>query len=148
MTVTDAIAGITRAGLDSVLFIYFVEANAAFLPRVDPIFAAVEHGQLVGITSVVTLCETLTVPFRDGDGHLVNRYRDFVAKSEGIAVHNVNEDISIIAARLRAAHKLRTPDAIQVATAIVSGCDAFITNDKDLKRVTEIPVIVLHELDA
>lgn len=50
------------------------------------------------------------------------------------------------AADLRARYNLRTPDAVQIATAIDTGCDAFLTNDIALKRVTEICVIVLSEL--
>jgi ABC-type uncharacterized transport system fused permease/ATPase subunit len=33
------------------------------------------------------------------------------------------------AARLRADSRLRTPDALQLAAAIESGCDAFLCND-------------------
>jgi hypothetical protein len=32
-----------------------------------------------------------------------------------------------------------------VATAIQAGCDAFLTNDIELKRVTDIPVLVVSE---
>jgi predicted nucleic acid-binding protein len=42
---------------------------------------------------------------------------------------------------------LRTPDAILIATAIMAGCDAFLTNDKRLKQVTEIKVLVLEDLE-
>ena len=47
------------------------------------------------------------------------------------------------AADLRARFNLRTPDAIQVATAIIAGAQAFITNDARLKSVTEIPVLLI-----
>ena len=46
----------------------------------------------------------------------------------------------------RAAH-LRTPDALQVATALDAGCDALLTNDLGLKRVAEMRVLVLDELE-
>ncbi len=36
---------------------------------------------------------------------------------------------------------------IQIAVAILSGCDAFLTNDLALKRVTEINAIVLDEME-
>jgi hypothetical protein len=35
--------------------------------------------------------------------------------------------------------------ALQVATAIAAGCDAFLTNDAGLKRVTEIIILMLDE---
>lgn len=50
------------------------------------------------------------------------------------------------AARLRASYNLRLPDALQVATAVYAGCDAFLTNDRQLQRVQELQVIVLEEI--
>jgi len=49
-------------------------------------------------------------------------------------------------AELRARHNLRTPDALQIAAALVTGCQAFLTNDGSLKRVTDLSVLVLDEL--
>lgn len=51
-----------------------------------------------------------------------------------------------MAARLRAKHGIRTPDAIHVATALATGATEFLTNDRGLSRVTEIRVLVLGTL--
>jgi predicted nucleic acid-binding protein len=51
------------------------------------------------------------------------------------------------AAELRARYNLTLTDAFQVACALDAGCEAFLTNDFGLKRVTEIQVIVLDALD-
>jgi predicted nucleic acid-binding protein len=51
-----------------------------------------------------------------------------------------------IAAEMRASYGFRTPDALQLACGIAAGCDAFLTNDHTLRRVTEIPVLVLDDL--
>ncbi|MDP9411617.1 MAG: hypothetical protein M3P70_14200 [Actinomycetota bacterium] len=45
------------------------------------------------------------------------------------------------AARLRADHNQRTPDAVQPATAISQGAGSFLTNDTGLERATEIRVL-------
>jgi len=50
------------------------------------------------------------------------------------------------AASLRARYRLRTPDAIQIATALQTRVDAFLTNDRDLRRVEEVPVLLIDEL--
>jgi predicted nucleic acid-binding protein len=50
------------------------------------------------------------------------------------------------AARLRAKYNLRLPDALQMAAAISSGCDAFLTNNAQLERVTESKVLVIDAL--
>jgi predicted nucleic acid-binding protein len=45
------------------------------------------------------------------------------------------------AAELRARYNLKTPDALQVATAIETGCNAFLTSDMRLKRITELRIL-------
>ena len=36
--------------------------------------------------------------------------------------------------------RLKTPDALHLAAAILTGCDVFLTNDKGLSVITEIRV--------
>lgn len=50
------------------------------------------------------------------------------------------------AARLRADYNLRLPDSLQLAAALTHGCDTFLTNDAQLKRVIELQVLVLDDL--
>ncbi len=54
--------------------------------------------------------------------------------------------IADTAAELRARFRLRTPDALQLATAIETGCGAFLTNDHASRRVTDIRVLILDDL--
>lgn len=54
--------------------------------------------------------------------------------------------LAIKAAELRAKYNLRTPDSIQLATAIEYNADYFLTNDIRLKSVAEINSIILSEL--
>lgn len=42
---------------------------------------------------------------------------------------------------------IKTLDALQIAAAVESGCEAFLTNDLTIKRVQEISVLVLDELE-
>ena len=47
---------------------------------------------------------------------------------------------------MRARYNLSLTDALQIATAIQSDCDAFLTNDLQLKRVNELSILVVTEL--
>jgi predicted nucleic acid-binding protein len=58
----------------------------------------------------------------------------------------LDEGIAEEAAALRARHNLRTPDSIQLATAIRSGASWFLTNDAALANLSEISVLVLKQL--
>jgi predicted nucleic acid-binding protein len=39
------------------------------------------------------------------------------------------------------------PDALQISVALSAGCDAFLTNDVKLKRLTELRVLAIDELE-
>jgi predicted nucleic acid-binding protein len=61
-------------------------------------------------------------------------------------LHWVAPDLKIAdyAARLRAAYGLRTPDALQAATAVAEKTTAFVTNDAVFTRVLEFETILLQ----
>lgn len=61
------------------------------------------------------------------------------------AIATFDEVTADKAAQLRASYNLTLTDAFQVAIAILSGCDAFLTNDIELKRIKDIPIIVVSE---
>ena len=42
---------------------------------------------------------------------------------------------------------LQAVQRLYVGTAIMTGCDAILTNDLDIKRVQELSVLVLDELE-
>ena len=148
MTVADALHGVTRLFLDTAPVIYFVENNPTFRSRLDEVFGLIDAGSLMAVTSAVTLAEAMIHPIRLG---LVPLQRDFAA----LIVHGENtvfvalgEREATRAAELRARYNLSLTDAFQVACALEAGCDAPLTNDLGLNRVTELQVIVLDALDV
>ncbi len=66
--------------------------------------------------------------------------------SKGIDIFDITIGVAKEAAKIRAKYNLKTPDAIQLATAIIFGADLFLTNDGRLKPVTEIEIVVLSEV--
>lgn len=60
---------------------------------------------------------------------------------------DIDRQMGIESARLRAKYNIRTPDAIQLAAGLVNGAKVFITNDANLKKVKEIKVVVLANLE-
>jgi predicted nucleic acid-binding protein len=55
-------------------------------------------------------------------------------------------EIADLAARLRAKYKLETPDAIQAATAILSGATTLVTNDASFERIPAFKTLLLDRL--
>jgi predicted nucleic acid-binding protein len=137
---------VRRLGFDTAPMIYFVEAHPEYDAQITPIFERIEQGELEGITSVITLLEVLVQPIRLNRIDLASRYRQLLLESERFSVLPITVEIAELAADLRARYNLRTPDALQVATALAHRCEAFLTNDARLKRVAEIRVLTLEEL--
>ena len=137
---------VRRLGFDTAPVIYFVEAHPEYDSQITPIFERIEQGELEGVTSVITLLEVLVQPIRLNRIDLVSRYRQLLLDSERFSTLPITVEISEVAAELRARYNLRTPDALQVATALVRRCEAFLTNDTRLKRVAEIRVLTLDDL--
>lgn len=64
-----------------------------------------------------------------------------------ISIVPLTKEIAKIAAQLRAKYSgLKSMDALRLASATQNKCDIFLTNDKQLKQVTEIECILVDEL--
>jgi predicted nucleic acid-binding protein len=146
MKIQDALNGVGTLGIETAPFIYFVERHPTYVDRMRAIFQQVNNGLPQVITSVITLTEVLIMPLQTGHARYEQEYRDMLLNTAHITTLPVSIAIADRAAFLRAHYRLRTPDALHVATALVSQCDAFLTNDRDLKRIQEIPILVLDEL--
>ena len=49
------------------------------------------------------------------------------------------------AAQLRAAYRVRTPDALQLAAALSYRCASFVTNDRDLPEMPGLRIVQLRD---
>lgn len=98
------------------------------------------------ITSTVTVTEYLTYPYRQNDKKLIDAFYSFIDDMD-IQVQNINVRIAEKAAQIRAEYKFfKTMDALQLATACITGCDLFLTNDRQLKQFKDIKCITVDEL--
>ena len=66
--------------------------------------------------------------------------------SHSVTTHFLSQEIAEEAARLRASYNIRTPDSIQMATAISVGASFFLTNDTRLPSLPNLKTLVLDEL--
>lgn len=90
------------------------------------------------------MAELLVHPFKQGPAEpgdmfgLLSTYPnlEWIAPDLETAAH---------AAKIRAQHRLRTPDAIQAATALSAKATALLTNDRIFKRITDLDVLVLDD---
>ena len=133
-------------GLDTAPVIYFIEEHPNFLEATQAFFEAMDRGRFRAVTSVVTLLEVLVHPLRHGKTEIVQQYRDILFNVEGLFTVPLTSEIAKEAAQLRARYKIRTPDAIHLATAAHKGASFFLTNDSRLPSLPTLKVLVLDQL--
>ena len=132
----------SRIYLDANVWIYALEGYAAFVAPLAALFARIDAGELIAITSEFTLAEVLVKPFVDDNIALQQRYTETLQNRRSVRIIPVTRDILIAAARLRAQHPaLKMPDALHAATALENGTDAFVSNDARFARVPGLALI-------
>ncbi|NJP05580.1 MAG: PIN domain-containing protein [Chloroflexaceae bacterium] len=148
ITITDALTGVSRLGVDTAPLIYFIERHPDYVERVREVLRFIDRGSIIGYTSMITVTEVLIQPRRHGDRSMESIYRAFLFHSRYFIPVAIDAAVAERAADLRARYPaIRTPDAIQLATAYQTGCEAFLTNDVKLQCVTELRVILVRDLE-
>jgi predicted nucleic acid-binding protein len=127
--------------VDTAPIIYWLEGHPRLADRFAPVYEAAEAGTARVVISTVTLAEVLAGPLRTGNELLTAQYREALTRSAGWQVMPLDVEVAVEAARIRAAYRLRLPDAIQVANAIRCGAAALVTHDRALRRVRGLRVV-------
>lgn len=128
----------TRVLVDSAPIIYVLEGHAKLALRFAPLFERQARGEVALAITTITLAEVLAGPLAAGKEALAKRYR---ATLETWQVVALDGDIAESAARMRAAYRLKLPDAIQLASALAINAYALVTHDRDFSRVSELPIL-------
>ncbi|MCL2647292.1 MAG: PIN domain-containing protein [Phycisphaerales bacterium] len=132
--------------LDTNIFIYALEQNPEYAAVVDRLFALFDAAKAAAFTSEIALAECLVKPCADGNSDFQIRYQAAITTRPGLTVYPISRSMIIRAAHIRAAHKVRLPDAIHLATALDASCDFFLTNDQLVKPIPGITLIQLSDL--
>jgi predicted nucleic acid-binding protein len=133
-----------RIALDTSVFIYQLEANPRYVSVTGQVFKWIERAG----HAAVTMAELLVQPYRGGDHLRVNEFYALLATYPNLEWIAARLELADTAARLRAAHRLRTPDALQAASAIHAQATGFITNDPVFTRVDAFETLVLDRILA
>jgi len=134
-----------RIGLDTSIFIYQLEANPRYIALADSVFSWVERAGHEAVTSTITMTELLVPSYRDKDEHRVDEFYGLLSTYPNLRWIPPDLETADLAARLRARYRLRTPDALQAATAIQASATGFLTNDPVFGRISEFKTAVLDQ---
>jgi len=132
------------AFLDTNLFIYLIEENPLYLEKINQLIKFLDREHYSIITSTLTLGEILTKPYKDKRDDLILSYQNFFADMYLIELNN---EIASLFAQIRATYAIKTPDAIQLASAVYANSNLFVTNDDKLScfKHSNCKVMLLSE---
>ena len=130
--------------IDTAPLIYLIEGEEDFANIVEKqLNQWITAGQNLA-TSTLTLLELLVAPMRQQNKRLVQKYRALLQDLLSEPLIPLSEAVSEMAANIRGVNGLKTPDSIQLATALYSGADIFYTNDKMLSKFSDIEILTVE----
>ena len=125
-----------RVYLDTAPLIYLVEN---VMPEAPLVVARLAQPGVTQLCSELTRLECRVKPLKDGETALLTAFDTYFAEIV-TAIIPLSRQVIDQATELRAKYRFKTPDTIHLAAAIVSKCDLFLTNDRQLTQCTEIRV--------
>jgi len=134
-----------RKFLDTAPLIYLIEDHPEFAEKVINIISESLIQRDTFVTSVITILEFGVKPEKENRRDIILKFEELLKKLN-TSIENVDKEIATKAYQLRAKYQfLKGMDSIQIATALLSDCSEFITNDKKLKKIDEIKVVLIGE---
>jgi len=135
----------SRIFWDTNLFVYLLEEN----PEFSPVVAHLKRRMTVRgdelVTSAMTLGEVQVKPLEKRDPAAAGRFRNIIRQTCTVLPFDVAA--ADIYAELRATSSVKSPDAIQLSCAAAAGVELFITNDKNLHKLTVPGIHFVTSLD-
>jgi predicted nucleic acid-binding protein len=134
-----------RIALDTSILIYHMEANARYLALADAVFSWVEKAGHEAVTSTITMTELLVPSYREKDENRVDAFYGLLTTYPNLQWIPPDLETADLAAQLRATYRLRTPDALQAATALRAQASGFLTNDPVFARIEGFKTAILDQ---
>jgi predicted nucleic acid-binding protein len=133
---TSRLAGYPLIGLDTSIFIYQFEAHLIYQPLAHELLTGIENGKWLAITSVISLLEINVQPLSLGRQEAARQYEALLVNFPNLKIVDIDRDITRSAAQLRALYRLGPANALQLSACIYHGAKVFITNERQLTRLS------------
>lgn len=131
--------------LDTAPLIYFLDDDVNFGKKTKSILEEILSAGKSLASSVITCEEYLTYPYRLGNQEKVDVFFEF-SDVCGIDLVPISLEIAKLAAKIKAEYSdFKTMDSLQLAVAVQTGCDLFLTNDKQLKRFNGLHCVTIED---
>lgn len=131
--------------LDTSIFIYHFEAQSTYLPLTRALLSAIATGSHEAIISELVVLELLVKPMTLEREDLADHYEIFLEHFPHLKTCPIQRAVLRRAAQLRGRYRIKTPDAVHLATAIENSATLFICNDRGMRQVQEIETAVIGD---
>ena len=118
---------------DSCIVIYRIQQVSPWAEAITGKFAP-QMDDIRLYVSDLSRLECRVMPLRESNPALLQQFDKFFSQPE-VVVTPLDARVFNLATELRAQYRLKTPDALHLAAAISSDCDAFWSNDERLAKV-------------
>jgi predicted nucleic acid-binding protein len=135
-----------RVVIDTSIWIYHFEQHPQLAAAAGEIIENLEEGKFRGVASELTLLELTVKPLQLGRQDAADDYEVLLDYFPNFELVPISREILLEAAALRARQRLRTPDAIQIATGLRTGATLAVTNDEGWRNFPLIETIILTDL--
>ena len=136
-----------RVFIDTAPIIYYLENSSLYMDVIKKFFTKCIEENIQIVTSSITVEEYLVLPYSSGKMEFADNFKRFF-QYMNIEVVDIDSNIAEKGAKIRGQYKnFKAMDALQIASAIVSGCDMFFTNDKQLRQEKELPCMTMEDLE-
>ena len=131
--------------IDTSIFIYHLEGSTRYAAAVARVFDMLEEGRFLGVTSLITLLELTMRPLQLQRPDIAEGYELLLITYPNLTIVDFDRAVIRRPAERRATYRLVPPDAMQVAGCLHAGATAMLSNDKTLRRVSELDVVILDD---
>lgn len=138
--------GHERVLIDTSVWIYHLEQHPQLGPPAGRVIERLEEGKFRGVVSELTLLELTVRPLQLGRQDIADDYEVLLDYFPHLELVPITRNVLLDAAALRARQRLRTPDAIQLASGLRAGATLAVANDVAWRRVPLIETALLTEL--
>lgn len=142
--------GYRKVFVDTAPFIYYIEGsigNPEYSSKAKKFFKDCHELNIKLVTSVITIEEYKVFPYRNNLHELIESFERLI-NVLNIEFVNIDKNVADRAAQIRAVYKgFKGMDSLQLATACLTKCDLFLTNDKQLKQFEGIQCITMDDIE-
>jgi predicted nucleic acid-binding protein len=134
-----------RIGVDTPIFSYHLEGTTHLAGLAGVALDELAGGACAGVTSVLTLMEIAVKPLQLRRPDVAEECEVLLANYPNLVIAALDRPAARRAAALRAEYRLRPADAWQVAACLEQGATAFLSNDRELRWITDLQVWMLED---